>query len=288
MSLSRGFQKDFKRKFNSKVIKMEDDWDNIDWDEKLVEIVKAKNAEEKVKLKEEEKLRRIVESSGSSMRFNEDDGNYFETNKQKKKIKQEMDQRAREQGMYKASRPSKEEFYLQPYSSKDLERILTFTKDASKFHNLMYETFGQFEKFILTHEQTFTDDLIVGLLIIDVTLLEVPFNEHNELLLKALSKLQSFWSQLVKFIERFLWTNQHVVKFLLLVDMNRFFDNIEVLMHNLLVNNFFNATMEKTFEDIIRHLESFPDSKWSQPGKLRKLQSEYFANLNEFKIYDVS
>jgi anaerobic selenocysteine-containing dehydrogenase len=36
---------------------MEDDWDNIDWDEKVDEIVKAKKAEDDVKLKAEEKLK---------------------------------------------------------------------------------------------------------------------------------------------------------------------------------------------------------------------------------------
>lgn len=265
-----------------------DDWDNIDWDEKVKEIKDAQEAENQEKLKAEIDQARIAAATGV-VKFAEDDGNYFEANTQKKLLKAQRDEAARLKGLQRAE-STKQEIHIQPYSSKDLERIFNFTKSSYNFHNLIYETFGQLERFILTHEQTLTDDFIVSLLVIDVAILEVPLNYHNELLLEALSspQLATFWSQLISFMEKFLSSKQTDVKFLLAVDMNKFFDNIEVLMYNLLVNNFFNVAMQKTFEDIIKLVEAFPDNKWCQAERLKEIQLEYLQNLNELKIYDVS
>lgn len=254
-----------------------DEWDSIDWDEKVKVIIKKKV--------QQQKQSEISESASKVPAFTstENDGNYYEINEQKKK----STQRVNKAETSKYPRKSEEEF-IQPYSYKDLARFCALTSDSTEFHNLIYETFGQFKKFILTHQQDLTQEAIVDLLKIDVSLIEVPFYAHNQLLLLELSKIRSFWSQLIEFVKDFLNHKHNDVRFLLAVDMNGFFDNIEYLIHNLLVNNFFNSEMELVLEEVITVLRKFDGNKWFTSDRLEVLQNEYTKNLNSFRTFNVN
>lgn len=260
-----------------------DDWDNIDWDEKVEDIIKS---QQKTKKTSDEPGNFV--SSGEKAKFKnneEDNGNYFETNQEKKRP---MGGNSNIAGGFKTDK-AKEDNYIQPYSTKDLERISGYTDSTGSFHNLIYETFGSLERFLLTHQlENLSHENIVVLMKIDVSLLEVPFHSHNELLLSAISTSDSFWSNLIEFLKEFFDSKHKDLKFLLTVDMNGFFDNIEFMMHNLLVNNHFNDAIQSVFSEIVAVMESFAGCKWSQPEKLQRLQEEYKKSQDMFKIYDVS
>lgn len=248
-----------------------DEWDSIDWDEKIDDIVK---------LQQQEKDQQEVPIA-SSFTYSEDDGNYFVKNQEKKLKNQErQNNKAR---VVKPSSSLKEEYYIQPYSLKDLVNIRNFSLKASTFHNLIYETFGQFERFLMTHQMDLTYEVIVELLIIDVALLEVPFTSHNQLLLKEISKLDSFWLQLVDFLKTFLEVKHRDVKFLLTVDMKGFFANIETLLSNLLVNNLYNFEIESVFNEIKSAMEMFKDNEWSRSEQLRNILNEYEESKNFYQ-----
>lgn len=256
-----------------------EEWDNIDWDEKVNDIVKnQKKPTEKVKKDESSNEIAVFQ-------YSEDDGNYYETNSEKKRIREARKVESKAGQSSKSTRT--DSTYIQPYSLKDLIRIREFVKSPN-VHHLVHETFGQFEKLLLTHQTDLIYEAIVELLNIDVSLLEIPFHSHNQLLLREISKIEFFWSQLIHFLKDFLDNKHKDLMFLLTVDMNGFIENIEYIMHSLLVNNFFNSQMELVFKELIDVMKSFSGSKWSQPERLQDLHSEYERNLKVFKIYDVS
>lgn len=250
------------------------EWDKIDWDEKIDDITKSQKKQQEEETSDEHQRENF---------FEEDDGNYFDINQKKlKTTANEQNNKA------KGSRNVgvRSEAFVQPYSHKDLIRIREYSSESSKLHNLIYETFGQFERFLMTHQMDLTHEIIVELLIIDVVLMEIPFNSHNRLLLEELSRIKSFWNQLVGFIKTFLECKHKDLKFLLTVDVNGFFNNIETMLCNLLVNNLFNSDMAFIFDEIIKALELLPN-EWSHPERLRAIQDAFGQNLNVFKIYDV-
>lgn len=250
-----------------------DEWDSIDWDEKVEDIIKS-----------QEKLRVIEDSSSSDLisspfKITEEDGNYFDSNRQKVINKQKAG----------TSKPSVQaEQFIQAYSLKDLARIRGFATTSQSFHNLIYETFGKLERFLLTHNVDLTHEMIVELLIIDTALLEVPFYSHNQMLLKAVSKISSFWSQLVDFIKEFLESKHRDMKFLLSVDMNGFFNNLVIMMNNLLVNNLFTHDMEIVLVEILNVMDGFGDSEWSRTESLRNVLESSGRDKNVQRIFDVS
>lgn len=157
------------------------------------------------------------------------------------------------------------------------------------FGELVYATYGQLERFLLTHQDPdLADETIVELLMIDSCLLKVPFHAHNQLFLAEISRLSSFWAQLTKFLHEFLSSKHKDLKFLLTVDMNGFLENIEILLHSLLVNNHFNLEISKTFKDMVLIMDSFDENQWSCGTRLRSLHEQYERNRDVFKIYDVS
>jgi hypothetical protein len=250
-----------------------EDWDSIDWDEKVNQIVKN----------QQQKLKKTTGTATGEINFIGQDKDYFEENQERKRqIK------AKQQIKSSTSKGSKQsDDFVQPYSNKDLRRIRQNSKSPATFHNLIYETFGQFERFLMTHQEDLTQDVIVELLIIDAALLDVPFHAHNQLLLREMSCVQSFWSQLIQFLQEFLSSKHLDMKFCLTVDMNGFFDNIESLMQQLLINNFFNSQMETVFKKIAAVMESFVGNKWSCPERLRSIHEQHERNRDVFRIYDV-
>lgn len=260
-----------------------DDWDSIDWDEKVEDIIKS---QQKTKKSSDEQEKSMEDPGKARFRYKEeDDGNYFEDNQTKKQL---MSGTSNTTAVLRRDLV-KEEAYVQSFSSKDLVRICDYTESAESFHNLIYETFGQLERFLLTHQlENLTHENIVVLMKIDVCLLEVPFYSHNQLLLNAISSCDSFWSQLVEFLKEFFESKHKDVKFLLTVDMNGFFNNIEFMMHNLLVNNYFNTAIQRFFNDIVTVMECFAGNKWSQPERLQRMQEEYRKSQDLFRMYDVS
>ena len=257
-----------------------EDWDSIDWDEKVKGIVKKQQKQQQEE-NPDENSKKI-----EAFKYLEDDGNYYETNVEKERIKdaRKASNRSGSSNDFKRTVDT----FIQAYSLKDLIIIREYISRPASFHNLIDETFGQFERFLLTHKVDLSHEAIVELLNIDVNLLEIPFYSHNQLLLVEISKLESFWSQLVYFLKEFLDQKHKDLKFLLTVDMNGFIENIEYMMHNLLVNNLFSSQIELVFNEILMVMKNFTKSKWSQPDRLQNLYDDYRRNLKDFKIYDVS
>lgn len=259
------------------------EWDSIDWDEKVENILKNQR-------KQQEELNQDGQDMNLSeiqkIKMSEDDGNYYEINKEKNRQK-EAKRIAIQAGPSKTAN-RKDDIIFQPYSLKDLQKIRDFVKSPTSTHKLIFETFGQFERFLLTHRVDLTHESLVELLNIDVNLLEIPFHSHNQHLLREISKLNSFWSQVIHFLEEFLANKHKDLKFLLSVDMNGFIENIEYMMHNLLVNNFFSSEMELVFTDLISAMGKFAESKWSCSQRLQSIQDEYRKNFDVFRTYDVS
>jgi hypothetical protein len=253
-----------------------EDWDDIDWDKKVEDIVKKQQKSEEVP---------AVNQSQVFQFRGQEDGNYFEANQEKERKQQEK-RNKNKAGSSKKSSTTEE--YIQPYSFKELKRIRDLLQSSTTLHSVIFETFGQFEKFLQTHEENLTNDALVELLIIDTALLEIPFQSHNQLLLRGISRIESFWSQLISFLEEFLLVKHQDMKFLLTVDMHKFFDNIESLLHNLIVRNLFSEQMEKVFEEIVNVMEKFAGNQWSCGGRLRSIQESYGRNRDVHKIYDVS
>lgn len=259
-----------------------DEWDSIDWDEKVKDIV---TSQEKSKTASDESKKAIDDQSVMvKHKFKDDDGNYFEENQEKSQTK--VDKAHKPVGSQKVK--SREEEIFQSYSTKDLERICNYTESNESFHLLIYETFGQFERFLLTHQlEALTHENIVDLIKIDVCLLEVPFVNHNQLLLNAIASFDSFWTQLIVFLKEFFKNKHKDVKFLLSVSMNNFFIDLENMMHKLIIYNYFNDKMEEVFNELIAVMKSFNRNKWCQPERLERIQEDYKKNQVFFRIYDV-
>lgn len=254
-----------------------EEWDSIDWDEKVEELNKSR---QKKKQEEEESNSNI-----SYQKFEDDDGNYFNEIEEKKK--QIGHSSKNKSDVVSKTRKSKNDIVFQPYSSKDLSRIRNYTTKASDYHLLFNETFGN-ERFLLTHQQQeLTNESIVDLLKIDVALLSIPFDSHNRLLLESIAHISSFWSQMLSFIRIFLERKHKDLGFLLVVDMNGFFNDLELLLHNIIISNLFNSDVELFFEKTLQSMEEFKDSEWNNSDKLQRLKVEYQKNAEVFKIYEV-
>jgi hypothetical protein len=237
----------------------EDSWDSIDWDKKIDDECQH----EKQSVKEELKFNLNLES---------DSGNYFDINKKK------------ELPVHKTQKKSNLKIIPQdnhPFSYKELSAISVYD-----FHNLIFEIYGKFQKFICTHEQhILSDECMLILLKIDVILMQVPIINHNLLLLKQLSKLESFWIQIVKLIERFFALNYKDPKYLLLFDMKGFFENIESLISWMVVHNLFhnNLNMKDVLMKILQTIEAHVDKNFDYIDII-KIQTTLHS-YNEF-TYD--
>lgn len=266
----------------------------IQQEKRAADELKNKEKERKVEAnrrKQEEKLREIqLRKAFPDGIFPEDNGNYFEANQKK---------RAQALAAGKSSKPSRdmkqeEDDYQQPYPSKDLYDMQSFTKSSENFHKLIYQTYGNLERFLVTHD---APDLIpkklIALLNIDVALLEVPFHSHNDLLLKEIANIDTYWSQVVDFMSDFLERKYKEAAFLLNVDMDGFFCNLERIFHNLMLNNHFNEKMKKILEKLTDVLEKFEGHDWMvahgfSAARFKNLQAAFEKNANLHKVYDVS
>lgn len=248
-----------------------DNWDDDsnDWDGKVKEI----------KEKTERKAARVA-AAGSSQAashlqaglFEDDDGNYHAQLEIKKAGGQART------GL-KAPKAKLDETYRQPLSSKKLQHLRDFIKSPESSQKLFQETFGDLETFLATHaEPDLSGEKLVDLLIIDAALLELPIDFHNKMLLQELSKIGSFWNQIIRFTETFLEKKKTDVSFLIAVDMNGFFDNIESMMNNLLLNNLYNDEMQQVFKKLIEATAKFEGNVWSNTERLR-MQDECSRDL---------
>lgn len=266
---------------------MEDDeWDNPnnDWDKK------ARDNADEIKNQQEQQANQNQDrkQDAPQLKFGDDDGNYFEAIEESKRLKQNQQIPSCSS---KGTKSRDTAITFQPYSSKDLRQIRNYAKRSSKFrktHHMIYETFGQLERFLLTHEQNLAHETIVELVIIDVTLLQIPNHNHNRHLLENLAKITSFWSQIIVFVGEFLESKHKDPQFLLLVDMNGFFENLELLLHSLLTNNIFNTVVESFFNDLLKLMDGSKSSDWNKADRLRRLQVDFKRNVAAFRIYDVS
>lgn len=252
------------------------EWDEIDHDDVLRNLLLQKEKEQRLLAKQQ-----IVLQS----RNTEEDGNYFDNQLSTKNQKQQINK----QNIGSSSEKSQNN-YVQLFSHKDLIRIKSYTNSSSTFHHLLYETYGQFDKFISSHNQeAIPHENIVELLNIDAVLLSIPFDSHNNLLLKGICDIPTFWSQLLLFLKEFMETKHKNLTFLILVDMKTFFVNLEIIFHKILVNDLLNSSMEKFFEQVVAILEDNSKvTEWSKPKHFLGIKTEYENNKNVFQIYDVS
>lgn len=254
-----------------------EEWDSIDWDERVEDIAKDHQKQHPSE---------IQEHLDTAPAFQiEDDGNYYEANAEKKRLQDA--QRTQKKAGPSIENKRKHKIFNQPYSLKSLKEISDHAKCPKNVHNLIYETFGQFERFLMTHQEDLTHEALVELLNIDVNLLQIPFHSHNQLLLSEIVKIDTFWTQIVQFLEDFFENKQENVKFLLSVDVNGFIENIEHVFHNILVNNLFNANIELVFGKILDVLQK--SIQWSHFVKrLQKYYTDFSVNIEVNNIYNVS
>lgn len=178
--------------------------------------------------------------------------------------------------------------YYQPFPHKDIQKLRSYTENNSKLSQLFLETFGKLERFLETHRCQLTSEILVDLLIIDVALLELPLKFHIDLLLDELINIPEFWIEMKIFIEDFFENRSDDQEFLLKVDMNRFFDNIQYLLRSLLMRNRFFETIEGFYDQIIEIMNKYPQNVWNCAEKIQKLQIECKENQELFDEYDVS
>lgn len=245
---------------------MEDDsWDSIDYDQRITEEKQAKKKE------------KVVKNVNSNIEESED-GNYFEMNQAKKDLKQEM--------AAKSYQKTSQAYvsYFTPFSYKDLCEMRATGEE--KFHELIFKTFGEIERYLMTHEEDLSDESLVELIKIDVAILQVPFTYHNRMLLQRLLQIESFWKQVVDMIKSFYEKNSKDPKYMLLIDTKGFFDSIKALVFYIIINNFFGSTKAM---DVVRSLMSI--EKFAEDGgdifkgfSLDDLKSKKLITENAFEV----
>lgn len=243
---------------------MEDDsWDSIDYDQRITEEKQAKKKEKVVK-----NVNQNVEES---------DGNYFDSNKAKKDLKQEM--------AAKSYQKTSQAYvsYFTPFSYKDLCEMRIAGEE--KFHELIFKTFGEFERFLMAHEEILSDETLVELIKIDVAILQVPFTYHNRMLLQRLFQIESFWEQIINMIKTFYEKNCKDPKYMLLIDTKGFFENIRSLVFFIIINNFFGSTKAMEVVKSLFSVDSFAEDGDIFKGfSLDELKSKKLITENAFEV----
>ncbi|XP_070492876.1 NFX1-type zinc finger-containing protein 1 [Chironomus tepperi] len=245
----------------------DDSWDQIDWDQKI-------DVEQHEK---EQKNTPVVASANFKLNFDEDNENYYEINQMRKK--QEVASK-RSNRKHKSRANYKEEL---PYSFKELVKI----RSEDQFQNVIFEIFGNFGKFILTHEQDLSDESLIELFKIDVMLLEVPFMYHNKLLLERISKIESFWMQTIQLIEQFFESKWKDPKYLLLIDMKGLFENIESLMFFMIVQNLMKDELERIFGLLLTTINKYADREYFSVKKLQQILKVYNGLSNNLDMFEI-
>jgi hypothetical protein len=247
----------------------DDSWDQIDWDQKI-------DIEQHEK---DQQNTAIVANINFKLNFDENNENYYESNQIRKKQEVSAKKTNRK---YKSKSNYKEEL---PYSFKELIKI----RSEVQFQNVIFEIFGNFGKFILTHEQEeLSDESLIELLKIDVMLLEVPFIYHNKLLLERISKIESFWMQIIQLIERFFDSKWKDPKYLLLIDMKGLFENIESLMFFMIVQNLMKDELEKIFGLLLQTINRYADRDYFSVKRLQQILEVYNGLSDNLDIFEVT
>ncbi|KAG5677771.1 hypothetical protein PVAND_007502 [Polypedilum vanderplanki] len=218
-----------------------DSWDQIDWDQKITD-EKSKKVKTKIVKQSPAELSSIPNYDDNYYEIQNDQMQSNASSSRKPKAKEKMI--CREEA---------------PFPYKDLCRIRSYGE--KEFQKLIFETYGNFEKFIKTHEQNLSDESLVELIKIDVVLLEVPFIYHSQMLLVRLSQIRSFWLQIIDLIEKFFEINCKDPKYMLLIDMKGFFESLESMLVLLATNEFLSCDMMKEvflllMETVSNHIKS--------------------------------
>lgn len=262
----------------------DDDWETADIDARLEEQLKSK-------LKVEEKERKILEKQQQNpagdeqqfMAFDQEDGNYRNNAKPHNGSSHDSQSQAKFSGAKKKF----PELVVQPYPFKDIEKIRSYTEDPASFEKLFLSTFGEFERFIESHGQK-TPEILVNLLIIDVTLLESPFRAHNRWLLSHLIRIDQFWTKLMNFIEGFFEEKWKDHTFMLTIDVAGFFRNLVLLLGNLIAENVYEEKIRKFYETIVELMKKYPENPHNCVDKIEKLLELYKGNNEFLEQYSVS
>lgn len=198
----------------------DDSWDSIDWDQKISDVKQI--------VKEVKNIKFVTNE--------ESDGNYYESNQ--KKNKEKFEQKKSHKKIQKSHIN-----YVTPFAHKDLCEIR-----SSEFHQIIFKVYGEFERYLATHEENLSDESLVEVLKINAQLLQVPFIFHNRLFTQRLVKIDNFWKQISSFIKLYYEKNRNDPKYLLLIDTKSFFRNLESLIFYFVTHNFLGET---TIKDLI-------------------------------------
>lgn len=71
------------------------------------------------------------------------------------------------------------------------------------------------------------------------------------------SKTQNFWPQVVKLMRYFVETTYKDKEFLSNIDMGSFFCNLEIIFHQLMINDLFNEKMGKVLQSLTAVMKIF-------------------------------
>jgi hypothetical protein len=239
---------------------MEDDsWDNIDYDKKISEMQQSKKDVE----------------TGKQANFVFDDENscrYFA-------VKNNTPENKEDRKKFSSNNHSNVEY--SPFSHKELMQMRQDT-----FDKMIYSTYGNWDRFLVTHEQAnLSDESLVELLKIDVALLTIPFKNHNSLLLESLSKIKSFWHQLINLLENFFNVNYKNPKYVLLIDVRGFLENVISLICWLSIEGL-QSEMEEIYQLLVTTLSKYSDRDYYS---LQDFDLNIFDEMSKsIKIYDVS
>lgn len=240
----------------------EDSWDAIDWDEKITH-----------------ERQTVKEAKVDKISFNEEDGNYYEINQEKK-----LHYESKKSGNKHIGKSITK--YVMPYSFKELKDI----SGEVEFYKVIFKIYGDLERFLMTHDEDLPDDFLVELVKLDVRLLQVPFKYHNQLFINRILKIERFWHQVILLIKNFYEKNNKDPKYLLFIDMKGFFENIEYLIYWLVFHNYINYSSEIT-KTLISTIENFSEDenlKFSM-SELKSFENfpEDFNNIYEVQALNL-
>lgn len=252
----------------------DDEWDSIDIDDRI--------KKDEISRKKQEIQENIWKNLSNGDQVGENFSNLTldESSTRKQNVKNSNKR--------KETKSFSENEYYQPFPHKAIQKLRSYAENNSKLPQLFFETFGKFERYLETHRVQLTSEIIVDLLIVNVALLDLPLKSHVDLLLDELIKISDFWQEMRTFIEDFFENRSDDKEFLLKVDMNRFFDNIQYLLRSLLMRNRFLEAIEVFYNQIIDIMKKYPQNVWNYAEKIQKLQIECKENQDLFDQYDVS
>jgi hypothetical protein len=175
--------------------------------------------------------------------------------------------------------------YVQPMSYKKLTEICEMDD-----YQLILETFLNIESFV---ETLILDQLpkesIIKVIEVASRILQLPYTSHNQYLTTELSKVTTFWDQVLKFII-FLEDQADDIQIKLFLDIGAFWRNLDILLSNIFVQvDEIPESMRNFMASLEGIVNDHPDSKNRNIAqKLIESTSNIEQNKTVHRIYEVS